>query len=57
MTDADPPQVQDRPTGETELPSEHALGKQDRGTLLAFGIFCGLLVLIVIVGAILRAVN
>ena len=43
--------------GRAEPPSGHALGAQNKGTLLAFGIVCGVLLLFVIVGAILRAVN
>ncbi|GMU78743.1 MAG: hypothetical protein AMXMBFR46_15370 [Acidimicrobiia bacterium] len=41
----------------SEPPSGHALGGQNKGTLVAFAIVSGVVLLFVIVGAILRAVN
>ena len=41
----------------SEPPSGHALGGQNKGTLVAFAVVCGVVLLSVIVGAILRAVN
>lgn len=59
MTEEDGPDAPApaEPTPRPEPPSGHALGAENRGDLLILGIFCGLLVLLVIVGAILRAVN
>jgi hypothetical protein len=44
-------------TGGAQPPSGHALGAHNRRALLAFGIFSGVLLLLVIVGAIARIVG
>ena len=44
--------------GRSEAPSGHAMGAQkNTGSLLAFGIVCGVMLLLVLFGTVLRALN
>ena len=56
-TDSDRRSVPSASPRRAETPSGHALGGQNKGTLLAFAIVCGVVLLFVIVGTIGRAVN